>query len=317
LGTILSNQQLNTTAENILKTLGYFDLFQYPLTRDEICRFHADEVPHSVIFTALEELVKDRSVFKLDEFFSLKNDFSAVHTRRNGNILAIKQMKIAGRVARLLSTFPYVKGIAVSGSLSKNFANEKTDIDFFIVTATNRLWIARTFMHLYKKLTFLTGRQHWFCMNYYVDEAGLEITEKNIFTAMEIVTLVPMQGKSSLDNFNSTNDWVKKYFPVNCSVVNHVPEIKGGVFRKLIEKILGGKTGDAVENWLMNITGRRWQKKAERHQLNSKGICMSMIVGRHFSKPDPRNFQDKVVERYHAKVQQLLQQKNTSVSLVF
>jgi len=308
---------VNTTAENILKTLGYFDLFQYPLTRDEVCRFHADEVPHSVIFTALDGLLKERSVFKLDEFFSLKNDFSAVQRRRDGNMLAIKQMKIAGRVARLLSGFPFVKGIAVSGSLSKNFADEKTDIDFFIVTAANRLWIARTFMHLYKKLTFLTGRQHWFCMNYYVDEAGLEITEKNIFTAMEIVTLVPMQGKSSLDNFISENNWVKKYFPVNCSAVDHVPEIKRGIFRKLIEKILGGKTGEALEKRLMNITGRRWQKKTERHQLNSKGICMSMIVGRHFSKPDPRNFQDKVVERYHAKVQQLLQQKSTIASLVF
>ena len=308
---------MNTTAENILKTLGYFDLFQYPLTRDEVCRFHADEVPHSVIFTALDGLLKERSVFKLDEFFSLKNDFSAVQRRRDGNMLAIKQMKIAGRVARLLSGFPFVKGIAVSGSLSKNFADEKTDIDFFIVTAANRLWIARTFMHLYKKLTFLTGRQHWFCMNYYVDEAGLEITEKNIFTAMEIVTLVPMQGKSSLDNFISENNWVKKYFPVNCSAVDHVPEIKRGIFRKLIEKILGGKTGEALEKRLMNITGRRWQKKTERHQLNSKGICMSMIVGRHFSKPDPRNFQDKVVERYHAKVQQLLQQKSTIASLVF
>jgi hypothetical protein len=154
-------------------------------------------------------------------------------------------------------------------------------------------------------------------MNYYVDEAGLEITEKNIFTAMEIVTLVPMQGKGSLDNFISANNWVKKYFPVNYSAVNHVPEIKRGIFRKLMEKTLGGKTGDAVEKWLMNITGKRWLKKAQRHQLNSKGICMSMIVGRHFSKPDPKNFQDKVVERYHAKVQQLLQQKSTSASLIF
>lgn len=308
---------MNTTAENILKTLGYFDLFQYPLTLDEICRFHADEVSPSAIHTSLEGLVKDRAVFKLDEFFLLKNDLSAVEKRRIGNMLAIKHMKIAGRVARLLAAFPYVKGIAVSGSLSKNFANEKTDIDFFIVTAANRLWIARTFMHLYKKLTFITGRQHWFCMNYYVDEAGLEIAEKNIFTAMEIVTLVPMQGKSSLDNFISANSWVKKYFPVNGSAVNHVPEIKKGFFRKLIEKMLGGKPGDHIEKWLMNITGKRWLKKVERQQLNSNGICMSMIVGRHFSKPDPKNFQDKVVERYHAKVQQLLQQKNKTVSLVF
>jgi hypothetical protein len=41
-----------------------------------------------------------------------------------------------------------------------------------------------------------------------------------------------------------------------------------------------------------------------------------MVVSRHVSKPDPKNFQDKVVERYRAKVQQLLQMKDKTTSIV-
>ncbi len=304
-----------TTAQNILKTLGYFDLFQYPLTREEICLFHADNIPGSVIDNALEILLSDKIIFRFDEFYTLQNNYALIQRRRKGNLLAVKQMKTARKVASLLSKFPFTKGVAVSGSLSKNFASEKTDIDFFIVTDTNRLWIARTLMHLYKKLTYITGRQNWFCMNYYVDEEGLEISEKNVFTAMEIVTLLPMQGRDCLENFIACNNWTKKYFPVHSFKIGDTAEIKRGLLRRFIEKVFYGNFGNSIDKWLMNVTGRRWQKKAQKHQLNSKGENMGMIVGRHFSKPDPKNFQDKIVERHRVKVQQLLQLHNKTASM--
>lgn len=307
---------LTVTEQNILKTLGYFDLFQYPLTKEEIRLFHPIHVLHPAIDAALESMLDNKSVFKLDEFYSVQNDPMLAQRRRKGNALALEQMKRAGKVAKLLSRFPYVKAVAVSGSLSKNFADEKTDIDFFIITGANRLWIARTIMHLYKKLTFLTGHQDWFCMNYYVDESELEIAEKNIFTAMEIVTLIPMQGKMNYDNFLAGNEWIKQYFPLCRSMVYTAPEIKKGRFKKLVEKIFNGSMGDTFDKKLMHITEKRWRKKAEKKQLNSKGECMGMIVGRHVSKPDPKNFQNKIVEQYRVKVQQLLHLHNKTPSLI-
>ncbi len=297
---------MNSTAQNIVRTLGYFDLFQYPLTRDEIRSFHADDTATATIDAGLEMLINDKQVYRIDEFYSLQNDPSLAQRRRRGNKLAVEQMKRAHRVAKLLSRFPYVKGVAVSGSLSKNFASEKTDIDFFIITEANRLWIARSLMHLYKKFTYLAGHQHWFCMNYYVDEAVPEITEKNIFTAIETVTLLPMQGKTSLDGFISANGWVKNYFPVRKISTVNTPEIRPGPLRMMIEKIFNGGPGNRIDNWLMRVTEKRWQKKADRKKLNSSGICMGMVVGRHVSKPDPENFQDKIVERYRVKLHQLL-----------
>lgn len=307
---------MTTTAQNILKTLGYFDLFQYPLTRPEISVFHPAVVPLQELETALETLLTEKTVFRLDEFYSLSNDHLLVERRRRGNLLAVKQLKTAQRVAKFLSRFPYVKAVAVSGSLSKNFASDKTDIDLFIITAPNRLWIARTCMHLFKKLTFLTGRQHRYCMNYYVDEQEPEITEKNIFTAIEIITLLPMQGRSSLDEFIAANEWVKKYFPAHHFQPGEIPEIQPGFLRKTFERIFNGRMGDRFDRWLMKITKARWQKKADKRQLNSKGIRMGMVVGRHFSKPDPRNFQDKVIERYQVRVQQLIQLQNRIASVV-
>ena len=129
--------------------------------------FHSNDISFPLIEQALEILVNDKTVFRFDDFYTLQNAPALVQRRRAGNLLAVEQMKTAQKAAKLLAAFPFIKGIAVSGSLSKNFADKDSDIDFFIVTAANRLWVARTFMHLYKKFTFLIGRQHWFCMNYF------------------------------------------------------------------------------------------------------------------------------------------------------
>jgi predicted nucleotidyltransferase len=307
---------LTETAQNILKTLGYFDLFQYPLTVEEIYHFNPAPVSIAAVNNELVLLLTDKIIFKLDRFYSLQNNNFLSERRRNGNTLAAEHLKTAYRVAKFLSRFPYVKAICVSGSLSKNFATHKTDIDFFIITAANRLWIARTCMHLYKKLTFLTGRQNWFCMNYYVDEEAMEIREKNIFTAMEIVTLLPMHGKQCLDEFIGQNRWTDSFFPLKNFNNNAAPHLKKGWFSKLIEQIFSGKMGDYADIQLMQITDKRWQQKVQKQQLNSRGGTIGMSVDRHFSKPDPKNFQDKVIKAYYKKTEEILQHKEISASFV-
>lgn len=307
---------MTENAQNILKTLGYFDLFKYPLTEKEVYLFNQAEVTDAAIAAELEQLVKAKKVFQMEEFYSLQNNPELAQRRRQGNKLAVEQLRIAKRVARFLSKFPYVKGIAVSGSLSKNFATEKTDIDFFIITAANRLWIARTFMHLYKKITFLTGRQNWFCMNYYVDEAAMEIKEKNIFTAIEIVTLMPMYGKDCLQEFMESNGWITSFFPLKHFNNNVSGDLPKGFLSRLIERIFSGRAGDRADKKLMQITAARWQRKEKRREVNSRGGLIGMSVDRHFSKPDPKNFQDKVVNAYRKKVDDIIQHRKVTPSFV-
>src|ERR1700754_3946978 len=192
---------------SILKVLAYFDLFDYPVTTDEILFFMDKEVSLIDLKAELEALTHKGLLFPDGNFYALRQDPELAIRRIRGNHHADELLKIAARISRQLYLFPYVRGIGISGSLSKHFADEEADIDYFIITRKNRLWIARSFMHLLKKLSYLRGRQHHFCMNYYVDEASLEIKEKNIFTAMELFTLLPFSGNSGLVSFFDANDW--------------------------------------------------------------------------------------------------------------
>ena len=125
--------------QSIVKALAYFDIFNYPLTQEEIYNFLDQSVEMEVVMATLFQLVEEKRIFRLGSFYSLQPD-PALRTRRTaGNHKAEILLKKAYRVGGFLYQFPFVRGIGISGSLSKNFADQQTDIDFFIITRTNRL----------------------------------------------------------------------------------------------------------------------------------------------------------------------------------
>src|SRR5690242_15939030 len=206
----------------IIEVLVYFDLFSYPLTEQEINGFLPAVFSKEQTAEAIRVLIAEEMIFKIGVFYALRNDFTLAARRIEANSHARHALKVAFRTSRLLFHFPFVRAVCISGSLSKNCSGEKSDIDYFIITRAERLWIARTFMHLFKKITFLTGKQHWYCMNYYVDELALQIREKNVYTAMEIITLLPMQGADVVENFLAANQWTKSYFPGPFLLAQHI-----------------------------------------------------------------------------------------------
>ena len=304
---------MNNLQKNILKTLAYFDQFQYPVTRNELQSFLPAMTSLSLIDKELRSLLEDGILFQLDEFYSLQSRPELAERRRRGNLRAVDQLIIAREVAKILDWFPFVQSIAVSGSLSKHFSEEKSDIDFFIITSTNRLWIARTFMHLLKKLSFIVNKQNWFCMNYYVDESALKIPEENIFTAMEIVTLIPMQGIECFQKFREANAWTFEYFPFQTNYRKDARENRKRSLRTFLERIFSSRLGDKTDQWLMHLTDRRWRKKTLSGKVNGHGDKMEMVVGRHFSKPNPKNFQAKVLKKYESAVNDLVELKEIIV----
>lgn len=293
---------MDNSHQHIIKPLAYFDIFHYPLTKAELQSYSG--LSPAALDRALAELVQQQQVFVLEEFYALENNLQLAHDRRKANALAAERMKVAGKAAAIIARFPYVRAVAISGSLSKNFADAKTDIDFFVITAANRLWLARTCLHLLKKLSFITGSQHLFCMNYFVDTAAMEIVEQNVFTATEIITLIPMYGPDILQQFMQANQWTQQHFPRQMRITTTAKPINKGWLARGVENCLRGRWGSGWDDRLLRITQKRWQKKADRNQLNSRGIKMGMVADKHFSKPDPANFQQKVVRQFDEKMAQ-------------
>jgi hypothetical protein len=76
-------------------------------------------------------------------------------------------------------------------------------------------------------------------------------------------------------------------------------------YKAFAERIFDNKSGDWLDDVLFKWTTRRWQKKEQKGQKNSKGRIMNLVTGKHFSKSNPEAFQEKIVELYQAKVRQI------------
>jgi len=289
----------------ILKLLAYFDIFHYPLTKTEIRKSLTKQVSDAVLDEMLRGLLGRQLIFLHLGFYSIHNSPILAHRRTEGNARAERMLPKAKAIGRFLFCFPFVRAVAISGSLSKNFADEKADVDFFVITKSNRLWIARTIMHLFKKLSFVTGHQHYFCMNYYIDEEAMLIESQNIYTGIEIATLVPVSGKKTMDRFLLINQWSDQYFPGRPD--QFLQKDQGGQqwIKQFTEWIFDNPVGERIDNWLFKKTTRRWQQKSSSGKLNKKGHTMNLVTGKHFSRSNPGEFQEKVLALYEQKLSDL------------
>lgn len=294
---------------SILKVLVYFDLFSYPLTPEEIRSF-LDQPCNEADFTiALQKLIAAGKIFHIHQFYSLRNDPSLTGRRIQGNERAASLLRIAEKIASRLYKFPYVRAVGISGSVSKNFADENADIDYFIITKANRLWIARTLLHIFKKNPFLRNRNEHYCMNYFVDEADLLIEEKNVYTATELYTIIPVAGNGSMRKFFEANSWAHVFFP-NLSLPAIKEEKKlSPWYKKITETLFNNKPGDWLDNYFFRMTTKRWKKKEQEHRLNTKGERMGLKTGKHVSKPSPVFFHNWFMEKYESKLKEIIKDR--------
>lgn len=283
---------------NVLKTISYFSIFNYPITFEEIFNF-SDVQEKDKIKAELIYLERKGIVYNYHGYYSDKKDENLLNRRIKGNKYANEIMPKARKVAKLIANFPYIESVCISGSLSKGYFEDKSDIDFFIITKKNKLWLARTLLILYKKV-FLLNSKKFFCVNYFMSSGYLKVDEKNRFTATEIATLIPMYGESAFINFIEENKWVYNFFPnLNKKPKEIIKVINKNSFSKSLETLLNSKFGVFLERFFMKITIKKWNSKF--NHLSKQDFEIAFKSSENVSKHHPSNFQKKVLSMLNEK----------------
>jgi predicted nucleotidyltransferase len=283
---------------NILKSILYFSIFNYPLSPEEVFRFSDSKEKEETMKTILS-LEQRGIIYNNKGYYSVLNDKNILTRRLEGNKNAENIMPKAWKIAKFISNFPYIDSVCISGSLSKGYFDENSDIDFFIITRENRIWIARTLLILYKKI-FLLNSKKYFCVNYFMSSDYLNVNEKNRFTATEIATLIPLYGETIFQKFLKENKWVYEFFPNLIRKEKNIKKISKSTFTKMVEKLLNYKIGDYIEKVFMKITIKKWRDKF--NHLPKEDFEIAFKSSENVSKHHPSNFQKKVLsllnERY-------------------
>jgi hypothetical protein len=281
----------------IFEPLVYFSIFSFPLTLEEIYLFNQSSKSKFEIENTLNILVSKSLIFKTGRFFQLEENLNQINNRLLEEKRFEKNKYKIKRIAGLIACFPYVESICLSGSLSKGIWGKDTDIDFFIITKKNNLWLCRTLLILFKKI-FLFNSKKNFCINYLISNDNLLIPDKNIFTSIEISTLQNLYGERTFYLFMKENQWYKSFLPNSIQKEPWKLKPHNNLFSKLITTILSPRLANSMDTFLLNKTLYWWKKKFAN--TNSTTFNLDFRSLKSSSKHHPRSFQKVVLEKYES-----------------
>jgi hypothetical protein len=254
--------------QSVFHTLAYADVFDYPLTAPEVYRYLTST---KGTIEEVRRALSDKSLFtQTGEYFTLWGREAIVETRKRRAQVAARLWRKATRYGRIIASLPFVKMVAVTGSLAMNNTDEGKDIDFMIVTAPNHLWTCRALALLIARVAKLEGTS--LCPNYLITTNALELKERSLYVAHEFAQMIPLSGMEVYNEICQRNAWIEGYLP-NAS---GMPELLEGTesvktystIQRVLETLFSQPFGQWLEKWEMNRKIDRLTRK-QSHSFES------------------------------------------------
>lgn len=269
----------------ILSTIIYYDALDYPLTFFEIFKYLTSpkhlissfklkrtEITLEAIIKNLKNRELSKFINEKDGFYFLKSREEIIRTRIDRQKIADQKWKKARRIIKWLQVIPYLRMVAVSGSLALNNTKEESDFDLFIVVKNKRIWLSR---FLVTGLLQAMGKRRYknftkdrICLNHYVTDKSLKIKFKSLYNAQTYAHMIPvleikdfsfqpskqgnLKNRGIYKKFQEANSWIKDYLVFWPKLnVKHVKALKINYFlifiARGIEFIFDNKLGDFLE----------------------------------------------------------------------
>ncbi|MBO3699317.1 hypothetical protein [Roseivirga sp. E12] len=307
-----SKYDISPIERAVIEVLAYYHIFRHPLKIREIAlRVKTSSLITSSIDETLDDLVLSGTIKESDGYYFLKDSKFIVQRRKEGEIRAKKLLKVAKRMSKIIYCFPFVRAVFISGSLSKGAVPEDADIDYFIITKKHRLWIARTSLVIFKRV-FLLNSKKYFCTNYFIDEETLQIPDKNIFTATEVSTLIPLRGHDYYEQFIEANEWYKEFYPNVILPIKEYckPSLLKRFSKTILEPLFYHRLAEKLDKFFMKKTYERWTKMYGQG-YSDKEFELAFRSHRGTSKNHDKNFQKRVLSKVQENIDEAISSINT------
>ncbi len=187
---------------------------------------------------------------------------------------------------QLLVRLPWVRFVGLTGANAFESCPPKDDVDLFIVTARQRLWLCYLGIVLVCRAL---GKRELLCVNYLVDEDHLTIAHQNYYSAVQLTQMIPLTPNALAGRLLEANPWVYRYLP---NAPKRLPERP---FYLLKDRRRGTDRGhssrrNAVLAWL-----NRWVFRYYSRRLNRKfpqAMGRGIVLGEGVAKLHRNDYQD-------------------------
>ncbi|HUG34391.1 MAG TPA: hypothetical protein VMJ90_06445 [Anaerolineales bacterium] len=258
-----SNESLQRA---ILEALAYSDIFEHPLRLEELHRYLPVRTDVAEVPPALDSL--QGQVEKQDEFYFLTGRVDIVEIRRQREARSRELLPHSIRYGRMLGSLPFVRMVALTGSLAVLNVSKAADFDYMLVTTKGRVWTARLFAVALNRLANLFGYR--LCPNLIVSETALEWPLHDLYSARELVQMIPITGMDVYYRLMKANEWARDLLPNSShdsakrpfgdSREERATKV-ATTSKSFFEFLLRSKLGDRFENWEMTRKINRFSKQ--------------------------------------------------------
>jgi predicted nucleotidyltransferase len=276
----------------ILYTLSYSDIFNYPLTLEQIWFYLIYQVPVSI--GEVERVVKkSKKISRNNELHCLKGReeiFAMRNSRKSNNK---EKVQIAKYASKILAFIPTITFIGISGAVAMGNAKEEDDIDFVILVQKNSLWITRLLcIALLDTLQLRRKRKirkvaNKICLNLFISsDYVFGNSMQNIYTAHEVVQIMPLLNRNnSYLSFLKNNNWTKKLLPNSFEREGNYVTNNKPVFKNLVPVLI-----------MLEPIAKYLQLLIMKKHITSE-VLTSNILAFH-----PYNYNQKIVNGYLRKI---------------
>jgi hypothetical protein len=294
----------------ILKTLIYYDIFNFPLKAWEIHKWLiGKKASLQQIEKTLRRMGQGTSIKYQGDYYFLTGRKSLVKERQKKEQVSKEHLQTIKYISQIFKIIPWIKLVGISGSLSMMGSSKKDDIDLFIITADNRIWMSRLLLIFLTSLTGLRRKRREkvlsangkICINLILEESNLAQQKKNIYVAHEVLQMrVLWQGDEVYSRFLHANDWAFK----------HLPNWKSGVIesrKSKISKLAKSYKSQKYNSKVKDLRFVDWlEEMAKRFQLRIMGSpdrSERIENGALYFHPEDKGV--KVLEEYKKRVRMI------------
>jgi hypothetical protein len=276
-------------SQAVLRTVVYADIFDYPLTIDEIQRYLTGRAASvEMIYATLQDGgLLPRFLKRAGEYYLLPGREEIVPRRERREKIAARLWPQALRYGRLIARLPFVRMLAVTGSLAMNNVEEDADLDYLVVTKTGRLWLCRALVLALGRAAALRGAR--LCPNYIISERSLEFPHQSLYTAHELAQMVPLSGLDVYQRIRTLNPWVRHFLPNADGAPPRSTRATGvtAVSRtqSLLEAALLTPPASRLEKWEME---RKIRKLRRENENNPEAAFSPDLCKGHFNRHSQR-----------------------------
>jgi len=196
----------------VLRAVTYAALFDYPLTlpqlRESLAGVTADE--GTIAGWWRQSALLQAAIERRGELFFPAGRADLIDIRKRREAVSHALLQQDRRILTLVSRMPFVQMVALSGSLAHLNAERSADVDLFVITRANRVWLVTVAVLLVSKAL---GWRRRLCMNYVVSERQMAVVPTDLFTANQIIHLRPLFGGMVYRRFLDANPFVARCYP--------------------------------------------------------------------------------------------------------